>query len=220
MLKSFFTAKRCARAGVIAALYALLTVALQPFSFGIFQFRVSEALTVLPAIFPEAIPALFIGCLIANILGNGIYDIFIGSFATLVAALLTYFVSKAIKNIHLKLFVSAIFPVLCNAIAVPIIFILCGIATHTYIIEVLIIGAEEAGVVYTFGTALYYSIVKIMSILTGAETKKAPTRSTEIRAQSTKNPQIIPKPTTKTDKSLTFRRFYVMIFHDMNNAAF
>ncbi len=117
MLKSFFTAKRCARAGVIAALYALLTVALQSFSFGIFQFRVSEALTVLPAIFPEAIPALFIGCLIANILGNGIYDIFIGSFATLVAALLTYFVSKAIKNIHLKLFVSAIFPVLCNAIA-------------------------------------------------------------------------------------------------------
>lgn len=163
MLKSFFTAKRCARAGVIAALYALLTVALQPFSFGIFQFRVSEALTVLPAIFPEAIPALFIGCLIANILGNGIYDIFIGSFATLVAALLTYFVSKAIKNIHLKLFVSAIFPVLCNAIAVPIIFILCGIATHTYIIEALIIGAEEAGVVYTFGTALYYSTVKIMS---------------------------------------------------------
>lgn len=150
-------------AGVIAALYALLTVALQPFSFGIFQFRVSEALTVLPAIFPEAIPALFIGCLIANILGNGIYDIFIGSFATLVAALLTYFVSKAIKNIHLKLFVSAIFPVLCNAIAVPIIFILCGIATHTYIIEALIIGAKEAGVVYTFGTALYYSIVKIMS---------------------------------------------------------
>lgn len=59
MLKSFFTAKRCARAGVIAALYALLTVALQPFSFGIFQFRVSEALTVLPAIFPEAIPALY-----------------------------------------------------------------------------------------------------------------------------------------------------------------
>ena len=110
MLKSFFTAKRCARAGVIAALYALLTVALQSFSFGNFQFRVSEALTVLPAIFPEAIPALFIGCLIANILGNGIYDIFIGSFATLVAALLTYFVSKAIKNIHLKLFVSAIFP--------------------------------------------------------------------------------------------------------------
>ena len=110
MFKSFFTTRRLARAGIIAALYALLTIFLQPFSFGIWQFRASEALTVLPAIFPEAIPALFVGCLIANIVGNGIWDIFIGSFATLIAATLTYITAKAIKNIHLKLFVSAIFP--------------------------------------------------------------------------------------------------------------
>ena len=105
MFKSFFTTRRLARAGIIAALYALLTVFLQPFSFGIWKFRASEALTVLPAIlFPEAIPALFVGCLIANVVGNGIWDIFIGSFATLIAATLTYITAKAIKNIHLKLF--------------------------------------------------------------------------------------------------------------------
>ena len=100
MFKSFFTTRRLARAGIIF---------LQPFSFGIWQFRASEALTVLPAIFPEAIPALFVGCLIANVVGNGIWDIFIGSFATLIAATLTYITAKAIKNIHLKLFASNIF---------------------------------------------------------------------------------------------------------------
>lgn len=162
MFKSFFTTRRLARAGIIAALYALLTVFLQPFSFGIWrQFRASEALTVLPAIFPEAIPALFVGCLIANVVGNGIWDIFIGSFATLIAAVLTYITARAIKNVHLKLFASAIFPVICNAIAVPAIFVLCGISSHAYIIEALIIGAEEAAVVYTLGVVLYYAVVKI-----------------------------------------------------------
>lgn len=161
MFKSFFTTRRLARAGIIAALYALLTIFLQPFSFGIWQFRASEALTVLPAIFPETIPALFVGCLIANVVGNGIWDIFIGSFATLIAAVLTYITARAIKNVHLKLFASAIFPVVCNAIAVPAIFVLCGISSHAYIIEALIIGAEEAAVVYTLGVVLYYAVVKI-----------------------------------------------------------
>lgn len=170
MFKSFFTTRRLARAGIIAALYALLTVFLQPFSFGIWQFRASEALTVLPAIFPEDIPALFVGCLIANVVGNGIWDIFIGSFATLIAATLTYITAKAIKNIHLKLFASAIFPVVCNAIAVPAIFVLCGISSHAYIIEALIIGAEEAAVVYTLGVILYYAVVKIEGRLSARKT--------------------------------------------------
>lgn len=92
---------------------------------------------------------------------NGIWDIFIGSFATLIAAVLTYITARAIKNVHLKLFASAIFPVICNAIAVPAIFVLCGISSHAYIIEALIIGAEEAAVVYTLGVVLYYAVVKI-----------------------------------------------------------
>ena len=59
------------------------------------------------------------------------------------------------------MFASAIFPVVCNAIAVPAIFVLCGISSHAYIIEALIIGAEEAAVVYTLGVILYYAVVKI-----------------------------------------------------------
>ena len=160
MFKSNTTKSLC-RTGLIAALYVLLTL-VNPFSFGIFQFRISEALTILPIFFPEATIALFIGCLISNILGNGVYDVVIGSFATLIAATATYFCTKPIKNKILKLVIGGIFPVIANAIAVPIIFILCGIAERAYIVEALIIGAEEAGVVYTLGTALYFAGLKII----------------------------------------------------------
>ncbi len=79
------------RATMIAALYISITYALAPISYGPLQFRISEALTVLPILYPEAIYGLFIGTLIANIFGGlGIWDIFGGSMATLIAAWLTY----------------------------------------------------------------------------------------------------------------------------------
>jgi len=75
---------------LIAAVYAALTIGLVPLSYNFVQFRVSEALTVLPFIMPESILGLFIGCAIANIYsGLGIYDIVFGSLATLIAAYLT-----------------------------------------------------------------------------------------------------------------------------------
>ncbi len=84
-----------ARAGLYAAVYAVLTIVLAPFSYGIMQVRVAEALTVLPIIDKSAIPGLFIGCLIANIVGGyGIIDIGLGSIFTLIAAYLTSRVKK------------------------------------------------------------------------------------------------------------------------------
>jgi uncharacterized membrane protein len=79
------------QAAVIAAVYAVLTVMLSPISYGPIQFRVSEALTILPAFTPAAIPGLFIGCLIANLMSPvGLVDIICGSAATLIAAFLSY----------------------------------------------------------------------------------------------------------------------------------
>lgn len=84
-----------ARAGLYSAIYAVLTIVLAPFSYGIMQVRVAEALTVLPIIDKAAIPGLFIGCLIANIIGGfGIIDIGLGSIFTLIAAYLTSRVKK------------------------------------------------------------------------------------------------------------------------------
>ncbi|MBN2852615.1 MAG: QueT transporter family protein [Clostridia bacterium] len=79
------------QAAVIGSLYAALTLLLAPFSFGYMQVRVSEALTVLAFFTPAAVPGLFIGCILANIIGGfGIIDIVFGSLATLTAAYLTY----------------------------------------------------------------------------------------------------------------------------------
>ena len=76
---------------VIAAIYAVLTLIFAFSSFAPSQVRISEALTILPAFTPAAIPGLFIGCLIANIIGSGnIFDIIFGSLATLLAAYLSY----------------------------------------------------------------------------------------------------------------------------------
>ena len=82
---------RIARAGIIAAIYIILVFVFQAISFGPIQFRVAEALTLLPMVYPEAIGGLYVGALLSNILGGqGPWDIFGGSFVTLLAAYLTY----------------------------------------------------------------------------------------------------------------------------------
>ncbi|MDR2137241.1 MAG: QueT transporter family protein [Synergistaceae bacterium] len=81
--------KSLALGSLIAALYAILTIVFAPISYGPVQFRVAEALTLLPFYFPEAIPGLFVGCFIANFFGNGMLDVFAGSLATLAAAYLS-----------------------------------------------------------------------------------------------------------------------------------
>lgn len=83
--------KQLIQAAIIAAIYAALTLALAPISYGPMQVRVSEALTVLPALTPAGIPGLFVGCLVANMLGPyGIFDIVFGSLTTLIAAFASY----------------------------------------------------------------------------------------------------------------------------------
>lgn len=79
------------RAAIIAALYMLLSFAVQPIASGLVQCRVSEALTVLPAFAGAAVPGLFIGCLLFNLISGAVaYDVVFGSLATLLAALLTW----------------------------------------------------------------------------------------------------------------------------------
>lgn len=102
---------------LIAALYAALTYAVSPIAFGSMQFRVSEALTVLPIFTPAAIPGLAIGCVIANI-GSpwGPVDIIVGTVATILAAIATRLTRNIkVKNIPL---LSLLFPTIFNAIIV------------------------------------------------------------------------------------------------------
>ena len=101
-----------ARGAIIAALYTVLTLVLAPISYGEVQIRLSEAFTLLPLLMPEAVPALFIGCLLSNILGGcAIYDIVFGSLATLLAALLT-------RRFRKNFWLAASMPVLFNGVIV------------------------------------------------------------------------------------------------------
>lgn len=97
--------RRLTEAGVIAALYAGLTLLLPVASFGPIQFRLSEILTVLPAFTPAAVPGLTLGCLLANGFGlavganlAGAWDLLVGTGATLAAALCAY----ALRGVRVK----------------------------------------------------------------------------------------------------------------------
>ncbi len=79
------------QSAVIAAIYMVLTIVLAPLSYGPVQFRLAEALTVIPALTPAGVPGIFVGCLVANLLGPyGIIDVVLGSLASLLSALFTY----------------------------------------------------------------------------------------------------------------------------------
>jgi len=86
-----YSTKKLVTVAVIGALYAALTLALAPLSYGVIQFRISEVLCILPFFFPESAVGLTIGCLIANLLGSGMgpVDIVFGSLATLLAGICT-----------------------------------------------------------------------------------------------------------------------------------
>ena len=80
-----------AQGAIIAAMYVALTLIFAPISYGAVQVRVAEVLTILPLFTSAAIPGLFIGCLIANIMGGAVVlDVIFGSLATLIGAALGY----------------------------------------------------------------------------------------------------------------------------------
>ena len=108
---SRFTTRQLASAGLIAGLYAGLTLFLPIPQYGGVQLRVAEAMTVLPFLLPEAVPCLAVGCFLANLLGSPyVLDWVFGTLATLLAALWT----SRIKHRWL----APLPPVVCNAVIV------------------------------------------------------------------------------------------------------
>ena len=149
MNRSMLQTRRLCLAAIIAALYAALTLGFQAISYGAVQFRVAEAMTLLPALFPEAIPGLAVGCLISNIfnpMGATVYDIVFGTLATLLAAVLTC-------RMRGNVFAKALPPVICNAVIVGMVL------TYAYGIDILwmnilTVGLGEAAVCYVLGVPL------------------------------------------------------------------
>ena len=169
-MNNVFTVKRLCRAGIIAALYVALTSAFAPFAFGPIQVRPAEALCILPLFFPEAVPALYVGCMLANLTSPYfVYDVFIGSLATLLAALGTYLVGRYVKKDVWRLIFGGLFPVACNALIIPLIIVfLCdeGIGyesmTAAYFASVGSLALTESIWIYGLGTPLYFTFKRLL----------------------------------------------------------
>ena len=144
------------QSGLIAALYTVLTVFVGAFGLasGAVQFRVSEALCVLPFFTPAAIPGLTIGCLISNLLTGCLWqDILFGTFATLIGALGARMLRKVFWLVPLP-------TVVANTVIVP--FVLA----YAYHMEgglpflMLTVGLGEILSAYVLGIVLLLALKK------------------------------------------------------------
>ena len=150
------------RGALIAALYVVLTLLASLFglSNGVIQFRISEALCILPIFFPEAIPGLFIGCFISNLMVPGavIWDIIFGSVATLIGAIGARLLARWLT--HKLMWVATIPTILANVIIVPFILIYAYGSPDSYDFIALTVGIGEIVCAGIGGSALYYVLKK------------------------------------------------------------
>lgn len=127
VFKDFFSVRMITLNAIVATLYCVLTIALPFLSYSYMQVRISEFLNLLVFFNPSYTLGLTIGCLLANLFStNGIIDVILGTFATLISSLIMILISKLIK----KLFISSLVPSFINAIIVPFIIYLSCINTE------------------------------------------------------------------------------------------
>ncbi|WP_125152810.1 QueT transporter family protein [Clostridium rectalis] len=143
---------------LIAAIYAVITMFLSyPMSYQASQFRVAEALTILPFFSSSAIPGLFLGCIIANILSPvGPLDIIFGSLATLISAIITYNIGKS--KLKWKIYLAPLPPVIVNALIVG--FLLHYTIGWPLVITILQVALGELLCCYGLGLPLLVFIKK------------------------------------------------------------
>ena len=148
---------------LIAGIYAAVTYFIVPISFGTQQFRISEALTVLPVFTPAAIPGLTVGCILANLNSPyGLIDVFCGTTATLLAAICTRYTRKVlIKGMPV---LSLIFPVIFNGLIVGAeisFFLPEGFSFAGFIAAGLSVALGEAVVCFVVGIPLFAGLKRI-----------------------------------------------------------
>ena len=145
-------------AGVIAAAYVVLTFIAQSVGLasGAIQFRLSEALTILPMFTSAAIPGLAVGCVLANILtGCALWDVVCGSIATLLGALGTHFLRKT-ENPYF----GCLPPIISNMLIVPAVLIKVYGAPESYWYLMLTVGIGEVVCCGVLGVIIYKVIKK------------------------------------------------------------
>ena len=152
-MKKMLTTKSLCLSALIAALYAALTLALPVLSYGQWQCRLAEAMTLLPIVLPQSIPGLVVGCLVSNLLSPvGPLDVIFGTLATLIAAIGTYALRR-------KPLLAALCPVLANGIIVGA--MLSAVYALPLWLTMAQVAAGEAVAVYILGFLLLSAVKKI-----------------------------------------------------------
>lgn len=143
MKKKGMSVKFITQAAVIAAIYVVLVVIFNYISFGPVQFRIAEALTILPYFTPAAIPGLFVGCIIANILGGAIvWDVVFGSIAPVP-------------------------PIVANTIIVPFVLKFAYGSEGMFAMFFVTVGAGEIIVCGIIGMILLYALTPVRHVIFG-----------------------------------------------------
>lgn len=149
------------QAAMIAAIYVVLTIFISAFNLasGAIQIRISEALTILPAFTPAAIPGLFLGCLISNLItGAMLPDIIFGSLATLLGALGSYAVRKWKWAVPVP-------PILSNMIIIPFVLAYAYHIPGGVPYFMLTVGVGEVISCSVLGMILYGTLAKYRNVL-------------------------------------------------------
>lgn len=146
------TLKLLATNSAIAAVYFVLTVLLEPFSYGQIQFRISEILMVLVFINFKVSPGIILGCFTANLFSPlGVWDVVFGTLATVICLGLMFMLKK---NIFVALLVPTI---LGSAIVAVMLMFILGLP---FLVTFIYVAIGEGVVLYLIGVPFYYVVQK------------------------------------------------------------
>ena len=165
-MKPKYSATYLAQAAVIAAIYVVLTylASLMGIANGVIQVRFSEMMCILPIFTPAAVPGLFVGCIISNIIAGGvIWDIIFGSIATLIGAIGTRLLRKVLVKGH-PVF-SFLPPIVSNALIIPFVLAYAYHVPDGIPFMMGTVGLGELISVGVFGCILYITIRRYKNVL-------------------------------------------------------
>ena len=154
------------QAAMIAAVYVALTLPIQPIAYGPIQFRVSEALTILPYFTSAAIPGVTIGCFLSNILmGAPLPDIIFGTLATLIGTIFSRMLCR-------QKFLVCIPPILSNALIIPWVLKFAYEFEDAVPFMMLTVGAGEVLAAGVLGTMLLLALERCKNMVFGVQSAR------------------------------------------------
>lgn len=189
------TLVRLVKISLLAAIYAAVTLAFAPISYGMVQFRISEALTILAVFSPWVTAGLTLGCFISNLIGFSmgqtlLWDVLFGTLASLLAGILTYAFRKVLLCGYPVL--SALMPAITNGLIIGTMLTFLTAAVPTFAIwvpMVLSVAAGELLVCLGLGLPLYHVLekTKLAQKLFDANSFSIPSPSVEIDKNNSQN---------------------------------